>query len=661
MSISRHRVQAGKSHLDRYARQPAIDAVAELIWNGLDAEADNVEVRLERDSLGNGSPEFVTRVWVQDNGHGIEPPTAVERFTMLGDSWKLRQSGRTINGLRVLHGKYGRGRFYAYSLGHRVTWSTVWEEREGRRLGYQINGRHGSINEFEISEAHESDEQTGTEVEIRVEQGRTLSQLLDDEVNTKLCARFAPHLLGNTDIEVVFDGGRLDAARLVERQIEDETLTELREEDLAGHPPPVLRIIEWNQHVRGEMPMLVICNAGGAALAELDHKAGQAVRVTGYVLWSGFEAASADLMVVGMAHPSILEAARDRISAYVQERAQELRGTIVEQLREEGAYPYPPIPPDDAVQEAEQQLYDVTLVAARSALGKTKRERRMAARLMQVAVQTRTSEINDLIDEVLGLPPDIREILRDLLKDTTLADLVLAGNEVRTRIELLLGLRRLLYSPDTARRMLEVSQLQPLVRGNEWLFGEEWRLARSELSLTNVLRQVVPDSVVLEEHLIATGGQVVRSDGRGGRVDLLLQRHFRGPSGKPERLIVELKRPSLTLSPKELQQVRSYARALEQHEGVVSGHWTFWLVGTRLDEDLEAEADQTDREWGHVLTRPTYDIFVTRWSHLIEAAEQRLEFFRRQLNLEIGQEQAAHRLRERHGHLVPPMLTRPGT
>ena len=653
--MSRHEVKAGKSHLDTYAGRPAVDALAELIWNGLDAEADRVEVRLERGSLGNGSPEFVTRLWILDNGHGIEPEAAVERFTFLGDSWKLRLSGRTVNGLRVLHGKHGRGRFFAYSLGHRVTWRTVWGDIDGRKLGYQIKGRRTSINEFEISEPRESDEETGTEVNIRVEQGRTLSRLLNDELNTHLCARFAPHLLGNRDIEIVVDGRRLNAERLVACQVDDETLDDLREEDLAGHPPPVLRIIEWNEHVRGELPTLVLCNAGGAALAEFDHKDRQPVRVTGYVLWSGLEPTGADLMVVSMAHPAILDTVRDRISAYVDARTRELRGSIVEQLREEGAYPYPTIPSDDAVQEAEQQLYDVALVAARSALGRTKRERRMAARLMQIAVQSRTAEINDLMDEVLGLPPDIRDMLRDLLKDTTLADLVLAGNEVRKRIELLVGLRKLLYSRDTARVMLEVSQLQPFVRGNEWLFGEEWRLARSELSLTSVLREVVPDQLVLEEDLLASGGQVLRSDGRGGRVDLLLQRRFTGPSGKPERLIVELKRPSLKLTPKELQQVRSYARALEQHEGVVNGHWTFWLVGTRLDDDLAAEADQTDREWGHVVKRPSYDIFITRWSYLIEAAERRFEFLRNQLNLEIGQDEAAYRLRERHGDLIPPV------
>lgn len=653
--MSRHRVRAGKSHLDRYSHRSAVDAVAELIWNGLDAEADRVEVRLERASLGDESPEFVTRLWIIDNGHGIDPQTAVERFRLLGDSWKLHLSGRTVNRQRVLHGKNGRGRFYAYSLGHQVTWATVWKESDGRKVEYKIKGRRSSIDEFEVTQPSESNRGVGTEVGIKVEQGRNLSQLLRDDFSTYLCARFAPHLLGNRDIEIIVDGEHLDAERLVAHQVDPRILDDLPEVALQDYTYPELRIVEWNDLVHGELPTLVLCNEGGAALAESDHKDRGLVRATGYILWPGFEASGADLLVAQMAHPQILEAARDQLSDYVSSRARELQGSIVQQLREEGAYPYRSTQLDDATREAEQQLYDVALVAARSALGRTKRERRMAARLMQIAVQTRTAEINDLMDEVLGLPPDVREMLRDLLKDTTLAHLVRSGNEVRQRIELILGLRRLLYSKDTSQRMREVDQLHPLVRGNEWLFGEEWRLARSEPSLTNVLRGVVPDSVVLEEQLIKTGGQVVRSDGRGGRVDLLLQRIFRGPSGEPERLVVELKRPSLKLGPPELEQVRSYARALERHQGVVSGRWTFWLVGAQFNADLISDAAQRDRKWGHVDTKETYDIFIARWSDLIEGAERRFDFLRKQLNLEITQDQAARRLRQRHGDLIPPI------
>lgn len=657
--MARHQVKAGKTVLERFASQPAVDALVELIWNALDAEADRVAVRFDRGSLGDGGAEHVTRVWIEDNGHGIEPDTAVERFTSLGDSWKLGLAGRTLNGKRVLHGKHGRGRFFAYSLGYAATWKTIWQKDDGTRVEYRIEGSRTAINHFSDSKVAATEKpETGTVLDIRVDQGRSLSSLLDEDLPVRLSARFAPHLLGNTDIQVRVDGVLLDPIPLIAAREDDVVLDELASEDLEGHASPLFRLIEWNDQVRGEMPSVVLCNEGGAALAEFDAQRRQPVKVTGYVLWEGFDSERQDLLLAEMAYAPIIEAARTRVASYIRRRVDDLRGSIVKQLVDEQSYPYPTAPSEDPVEQAEQQLYDVMLVAARSAIGANKRERRMTARLMQIAVQERTSDVDEIIDDVLGLPPDIRDLLRDLLKDTSLASIVKAGGEVRSRIELVVGLRRLLYSRDTADQMREVDQLHPLVLNHEWLFGEEWRLSRSESSLTNVLRSVVPESVILESELLAAGGQVVRTDGTGGRVDLLLQRLFHGPSGKPERLVVELKRPSLTLAPEHLEQVRSYARALDRHQGVSNGHWTFWLVGTAFDSDLLGDADQLDRSWGHVDKRPNYDIFITRWSDLIEAAERRLEFFRGQLTLEIEQDEAARRLRERHGDLIPEIPQR---
>src|SRR4051812_35190519 len=120
--------------------------------------------------------------------------------------------------------------------------------------------------------------------------------------------------------------------------------------------------------------------------------------------------------------------------------------------------------------------------------------------------------------------------------------------------------------------MGENNQLHPLGREHEGLFGGEGGKLRGEISPTNVLREVVPDTVQLEAELVEAGGQVLRTDGKSGRVDLLMQRLFQSPSGRPERLVVELKRPSLALTPAHLEQVRSYARALDRHQGVSDGH-----------------------------------------------------------------------------------------
>jgi len=62
--MARHGIKAGKTHLETFARQTAVDALSELIWNGLDAEADSIDIRMERGSLGDDAAEFVSRLWV---------------------------------------------------------------------------------------------------------------------------------------------------------------------------------------------------------------------------------------------------------------------------------------------------------------------------------------------------------------------------------------------------------------------------------------------------------------------------------------------------------------------------------------------------------------------------------------------------------------------
>src|ERR1700728_2774722 len=120
-------VEAGQDHLQQYTKKSPIEALAELIWNSLDAEATTVDVDIETESMADDGRElpFVTRVTVSDNGHGINPDKTKEQFSSLGDSWKKGLNGRTLNGKRALHGSRGRGRFYAYSIGERVKWSSI--------------------------------------------------------------------------------------------------------------------------------------------------------------------------------------------------------------------------------------------------------------------------------------------------------------------------------------------------------------------------------------------------------------------------------------------------------------------------------------------------------------------------------------------------------
>jgi DNA mismatch repair ATPase MutL len=82
-------------------------AVAELVWNALDADAKKVRVELSYNKLGG-----LQAITIIDNGHGISYTDAIPAFENLGGSWKNRHT-KSKGERRLLHGKAGKGRFLA--------------------------------------------------------------------------------------------------------------------------------------------------------------------------------------------------------------------------------------------------------------------------------------------------------------------------------------------------------------------------------------------------------------------------------------------------------------------------------------------------------------------------------------------------------------------
>jgi Histidine kinase-, DNA gyrase B-, and HSP90-like ATPase len=647
-------VHAGKDHVAQFANRSAVEALAEMIWNGLDAEADVVEVKFETARLGGDDRQLeqVTKIIVTDDGHGMTAERANTAFASLGDSWKKTLNGRTVNGMRPLHGRLGRGRFYAYSLGHRVRWVST-ADVDGERQTIHISGDRAAIDGFTIDSPEPSSTPTGTSVEIDVEQGRPLGVLLREDLPVRIAVRLAPHLLGHRDITVQVDGQTLDPAQLIDGSPVDHDFDDLPAEALGGRERPVMTIVDWKDEVR-QAPGVVLCNQDGASLVDLeDSAAAGTVRSTGYLRWSGWAESGADLLLTQMQNPAIIDAAKRVLAEHVGARTEALTATIVTTLKEEGAYPYSE-EAEDPLMEAEREMFDVVAVTARIVLrNATRQQRKVSAGLLRIALQDRPEDLQVILGEALALTQEERSQLADMLRVSSLGAIVRAATEVTRRTDLLLALRHLVYDPALAPEMREVDQLHPLVKDNVWLFGEGWRLSASEVGLTTLIRQVVGEDVALEADLVFDGQEVRLPDGRRGRVDLLLQRTIWEPTGRPHRLVVELKRPSIHLGLAEITQVEKYAQALALHPGAGPGRWTFWLIGSDVKSEARGRVESRDRAWGHVVAHEGYDVHVMTWGRLLDEAEERLRFYREQLNYTVSQDDAFKRVQQRHRELLP--------
>src|SRR4051794_27833472 len=99
-------VKAGKDVILGMAdRAKPVDAMAELVWNALDAEATKVDV-----AVSLGAMDGPQQIVISDNGCGMTYDEATDVFTIDGESWKKdARFSKTIS--RPMHGHLGRGRF----------------------------------------------------------------------------------------------------------------------------------------------------------------------------------------------------------------------------------------------------------------------------------------------------------------------------------------------------------------------------------------------------------------------------------------------------------------------------------------------------------------------------------------------------------------------
>lgn len=109
-----------------------------------------------------------------------------------------------------------------------------------------------------------------------------------------------------------------------------------------------------------------------------------------------------------------------------------------------------------------------------------------------------------------------------------------------------------------------------------------------------------------------------------------------------QHLVVELKRPSLTLTQAEVAQITKYAVAVSRDDRFKSADvsWDFWLVGDALDDTVEELVNKKDQPQGLYTEggKGDYRIWVRRWAELLEENRQRLRFFRDHLEYQPEEE-----------------------
>lgn len=95
--MNRIAIEAKRDFLERLSSTTPIKAVAELIWNGLDAGAEQVSVRLEVNAL-----DGLEAIRVTDTGHGINESLGYEAGRETAREYLANAHARFIPDLAAL-------------------------------------------------------------------------------------------------------------------------------------------------------------------------------------------------------------------------------------------------------------------------------------------------------------------------------------------------------------------------------------------------------------------------------------------------------------------------------------------------------------------------------------------------------------------------------
>lgn len=650
-------VEITQEHFDRSIKGSPKEAVKELIWNACDADAKNIEVSFDYDGIAGA--ESVSDIYVKDDGHGIAIDRIEEYFGKYGRSQKT-YSDKSPGG-RIYHGKLGQGRYKSLAAGNFLDWDSVFRDESGTLLHCEIHINSASRMNISYSETAEKaeSEHTGTIVHIHGipdEKIGFITKMAEPmETIPDLLATFAPYLLAYTDITIKYNGVTVDPAQQIKSQ-EDQEL--VYEED--GKEPIKARLsaITWKE---AQFNKLYICGSSGVVYAEMDYTPLKRTSTSLYLMGDLFEQMHRDnTLAMGNTNPAYAyfeEEAKKFARALVGEQEEEDAAVEIARIKEEGIYPYDGEPEDD-MKKAERDVFDVFAVQVNRAVPQLKsssrQTKKLTYRLMREAINTNPASIKTILTEVFNLTQQQQDDLAELLTHTSLPDIIDTAKTVSDRLVFLQVLEEMVYNDSVGKAIKERTQFHKVLLKELWIFGEKYTLGTSDQSLRNLLKA----------HLNCLGRDELTPEIPPEAVedltripDLCLFQQICPSYENFEHLVIELKRPTLTLTLKEMDQIRDYALTVAENPmfDKTRTKWHFVLLGQRLDQHVQrALRNQTVGE-GNFYNADNVSISVFEWSKIIQDNKLKYEYLRRKLNHQLSSDPnfASDYLRTKHAELFP--------
>jgi hypothetical protein len=642
-------IQAQADYLDKISKATPVNALAEMIWNALDADATNVRIKFL------GTEISTDKIEITDNGDGISYELAVKTFGELGGSWK-RSRSYTAQG-RGMHGKEGHGRFKAFSIGNSVVWNVRYK-KNNEYFEYRIEGHAGNLNKFMVSDEFKSRlKKTGVVVSITdpVKQFKLFEESI---AANALIPIFAPYLSSYAEVNIKIGNNQMDPGEKIKssKSIQLKSIIKDNDVDYAFN----FELFEWDNLSVKE---LYFCDSNGFPL----HKYDKQIRGTNDFSYSGY--IKSDYFAVlkttneievceikNELQPIIRESLRS-LKDYFMELYRFSQRSIIDQWKKDEIYPYSDDEDKTEVEKVQEKVFDILALNLNEYIDDfneiSNKQKKLQLKLLQQAIETNPNNINKIITEVINLPTQKAEELVSLLEYTSLSSIISTSKIITDRLKFVAGFEEIVFDVELKKHIKERSQLHKILSDNAWFFGDEYFVAVNDQSLTEVLSKYI--SCLDKDVDMEIDKPVLQLDGKKGIVDLMLSKSVpKNHRDEIEFLVVELKAPKVKIGQKELNQIENYAFAVsadERFRGLKS-RWEFWIISNDMDEHARRKANQQNYPRGTIFQSDenniTMIIKVKTWSEIIAENKYRYNFVKTHLDLSINNTDGLKHLQEKY-------------
>ncbi|WP_414856977.1 ATP-binding protein [Burkholderia sp. IT-111MI5] len=607
----------------------------ELVWNGFDAKADLVEVDVRLNSLS-----ALATVRILDDGDGIDPTTLKHTFGRFNDSHKREDAAQ--------HGAHGRGRLSFHRICRFATWHTKSANGQARI----------AINAMTIKDYRAQFVSDETQCSALREQAKgTLVELSEfscqlpgaDELRAKFAVEFGWFLALHPSKTLKLDGGLIPVPS---NEITQQILT-------PGKYAFDVQVIRWDERPSSEKSYTYLLDSAGRIvykqLSALNNKAGFFTSIYISSPWADTFAHDENLFQPDAHTPNatewkkLLRQVGDLAQTVYDQFLRKKAAVEVEKYVDDGLFPtYAELPPDERSWRLDntKQLITSIYVADPSVFNAaSKKQRKIIIRLLdRLAVSNENDSLFDVLNSVLDLEEEAIKSLADQLKQTTLENIIATIEILQRRQTAASKLRTLMN--DHYRDVLETPDLQKIIENNTWLFGPGYETLGAEEDTFTKIAKDLRDKIPQIDNIGADDVDDEQADIAGARrqTDLFLARRVPtiAPNGQQiyRCVIIEIKRPGISLNVKHLRQLDDYANIIKKHPefGSEKMHFELILIGRKISStDTEITSrlrGQIARgELGLVSDDPRMKRYVLNWYTLLDSFELANAFLLEQLKL----------------------------